>query len=113
MIPKNILPIAFGLLMASVDVSMMSVAKLTHLGKLPYLGGLILSMGIYTLQPVLFLKALTFESMVATNLIWNLVSSVVVTLLGIFYFGERVKGLRLLAVLIGLFSLVLFAFTDE
>lgn len=110
MIPK---PIAFGLIMAGIDIGMMSVAKLTHLGKLPYLGGLALSTAIYSMQPILFLKALSFESMVATNLVWNLVSSVVVTLLGIFYFGERVKGLRLLAVLIGLFSLVLFTFTDE
>jgi hypothetical protein len=113
MIQKHILPIAFGLVMAGLDIGMMSVAKLTHLGKLPYLGGLSLSTAIYSLQPILFLKALSFESMVATNLVWNLVSSVVVTLLGIFYFGETVKGLRLLAVLIGLFSLLLFAFTDE
>ena len=113
MIPTHFLPITFGVAMAGVDIGMMSVAKLTHLGKIPYLAGLITSMGIYALQPFLFLKALTFESMLATNLVWNLVSSVVVTLLGVFYFKESVKGLRLLAVTIGILSLVLFAFTDE
>ena len=110
---KHFLPITFGLAMAGVDIGMMTVAKLTHLGKLPYVTGLLGSMAIYTLQPILFLKALTFESMLATNLVWNLVSSVVVTLLGVFYFKESVKGLRLLAVLIALLSLGLFAFTDE
>lgn len=113
MIPKHLWPITFGLGMAGVDIGMMSVAKLTHLGKLPYATGLLISTAIYALQPFLFLKALTFESMLATNLVWNLVSSVVVTLLGVFFFKESVKGLRLLAVLIGLCSLVLFAFTDE
>jgi hypothetical protein len=113
MFPQHFLPITFGLAMASVDICMMSVAKLTHLGKIPYLAGLLGSMAIYALQPVLFMKALTFESMLATNLIWNLVSSVVITLLGVFYFKESVKGLRILAVLIALLSLVLFAFTDE
>jgi drug/metabolite transporter (DMT)-like permease len=113
MFPKHFLPITFGLAMASVDICMMSVAKLTHLGKIPYLAGLLGSMAIYVLQPILFMKALTFESMLATNLIWNLVSSVVVTLIGIFFFKESVKGLRLLAVLIALLSLGLFAFTDE
>jgi len=99
--------------MASVDICMMSVAKLTHLGKIPYLAGLLGSMGIYALQPVLFMKALTFESMIATNLIWNLVSSVVISLIGVFFFKESVKGLRLLAILIALLSLVLFAFSNE
>jgi len=113
MIPKSILPIAFGLVMAGLDIAMMSVAKFTHLGKLPYIGGLALSTALYSLEPFLFIKALSFESMVAVNLIWNLVSSVVVTLIGIFFFKESVKGLRLLAVLIGLFSLGLFAITDE
>jgi len=113
MFPKHFLPITFGLAMASVDICMMSVAKLTHLGKIPYLAGLLGSMGIYALQPVLFMKALTFESMIATNLIWNLVSSVVISLIGVFFFKESVKGLRLLAILIALLSLVLFAFSNE
>jgi EamA domain-containing membrane protein RarD len=111
MIP--IISILFGLMMAGIDIGMMSVSKLTHLGKLPYVGGLALSTAIYALQPFLFLKALSFESMVAVNLVWNLTSSLMVTLIGIFFFKESVKGLRLLAVLIGLCSLILFAFTNE
>lgn len=103
----------FGLLMAGIDIAMMGLAKLTHLRKLPYASGLALSTAIYALQPFLFLKGLSFESMTVMNLIWNLVSSVVVTLLGVFYFGETVKGVRWVAILLGLFSLGLFAFTDE
>lgn len=99
--------------MAGLDIAMMSITKLTHTGKLPYGMGITAATLLYTLQPSLFLKALSFESMIAVNLVWNLVSSVVVTLLGIFVFNESVRGLRILAVIMALFSLLLFAFTDE
>jgi drug/metabolite transporter (DMT)-like permease len=47
------------------------------------------------------------------NLIWDLTSDVLVTILGVFYFKESIKGLRWLAVLFALFSLGLFAYTDD
>jgi drug/metabolite transporter (DMT)-like permease len=106
-------PFAFGLIMATVDIGMMGLAKLTHIGKIPYLPGLLGATALYALQPFLFFKALEVEPMFAANLIWNLTSSVVITLLGVFYFGEKVNGLRLIAMLMGLFSLVLFGITDS
>jgi len=109
----NIIPIAFGLVMAALDIGMMSITKLTSIGKIEYLPGLLAATAIYALQPFIFLKALSIESMLSANLIWNMTSSVVITLLGIFYFGEKVKGLRLVAVAMGLFSLGLFAITDS
>jgi multidrug transporter EmrE-like cation transporter len=92
---------------------MMAVAKITHQGNLPYMGGLALSTLIYAPQPYLFLKAMNFENMTAVNLIWNLTSDVMVTLMGIFYFGEKIAGLRWVAVGMALFSLCLFAYTDK
>jgi multidrug transporter EmrE-like cation transporter len=50
--------------------------------------------------------------MTVVNLIWNLSSDVLVTLIGVFYFGETIKGLRWIAVCMALFSLGLFAYTD-
>jgi len=109
----NIIPIAFGLAMATIDIGMMSIAKLTSIGKIPYLPGLLGATALYALQPFIFFKALAIEPMFAVNLIWNLTSSIVITLLGVFYFGEKIKGLRLVAVAMGLFSLGLFAVTDS
>jgi len=113
MIPKHIIPLLIGLLMASLDIGMMSVAKLTNLGRVPYLGGLAASTALYSLQPFLFLQALRFESMVAANLLWNLISMIVVTLIGVFFFNESIKGLRIVAILLGLLSIGLFTFTEE
>jgi len=109
----NILPIVFGVVMAALDIGMMGIAKITHQGKLPYLSGLALSTLIYAPQPYLFLKAMKFENMTAVNLIWNMTSDIMVTLMGIFYFGESIAGLRWVAIIMALFSLGLFAYTDK
>ena len=107
----SILPIIFGLSMALLDVGMMGVAKLTHQKKFSYLSGLLLSTAIYTPQPYLFLKAMNFENMTAVNLIWNLSSNLIVTLMGVFYFGEKIAGLRWVAIGMAMFSLCLFAYS--
>ena len=99
--------------MAVVDILMMTISKLTVLGKIPYARGLFTATAIYTAQPYLFINALSIEGMAAANLIWNTVSSIVVTLVGVFYFGESIKGLRILAMILGIFSLILFAYTDS
>jgi drug/metabolite transporter (DMT)-like permease len=99
--------------MASLDVVMMSLGKFASKGKLAY--GTALGMGTlaYSLEPYIFFKSLKYESLTAMNLIWDLTSDVIVTCLGVFYFGESIKGLRWLAVLFAVFSLALFAYTDD
>ena len=108
----NMITIFFGIGMALLDIGMMSVVKITSKKQLTYSTGLLLSTLIYAPQPYLFLKALKFENMTIVNLIWNLSSNVLVTLIGVFYFGETIKGLKLIAICMALFSLGLFAYTD-
>ena len=50
--------------------------------------------------------------MVVTNLTWNLASNILVTIAGVFFFGESIKGLKWLAIALSLFSLGIFAYTD-
>jgi multidrug transporter EmrE-like cation transporter len=109
----SFLPIAFGLVMASLDIVMMFTCKFVQLGSIPYGVGLTLATLAYSLQPYLFVKSMNYENMTTTNLVWNLSSDVVVTLSGIFVFGESIKGLRWLAILMSLMSLTLFAYTDD
>ena len=109
----NMLPIWFGVVMALLDIIMMSSAKMIHTGSLSWNVGFPLSTGSYALQPFLFLKALSHSNMTVTNLIWNLASDILVTLQGVLIFGESIKGLRWLAIAMSLFSLGLFAYTDS
>ena len=77
----NVLPIVFGVIMASIDILMMSTAKMVSEGTLSSAVGVPLAVGLYALEPLVFLRALHFEGMVITNLVWNLVSDVIVTCL--------------------------------
>ena len=109
----SILPIFMGLLMASLDVVMMSLGKFAVKGQISEATALTLGTLVYSLEPYIFFTSLKYESLTAMNLIWDLTSDVLVTILGVFYFGESIKGLRWVAVLFALFSLGLFAYTDS
>lgn len=108
----DMLPIVFGAVMALIDISMMGTLKLVDQGKLAYAIGFPVATALYAFEPYIFLKAMTHSNMVVTNLIWNLASNILVTLTGVFFFGESIKGLKWLAIALSLFSLGIFAYTD-
>jgi len=108
----DLLPIVFGIVMALIDISMMGTLKLVDQGKLAYALGFPVATLLYAFEPYVFLKAMTHSNMVVTNLIWNLASNILVTLTGVLFFGESIKGLKWLAIGLSLFSLAIFAYTD-
>jgi drug/metabolite transporter (DMT)-like permease len=109
----SLLPIAFGLCMASLDVIMMSLGKFSSKGVIPYGTALTLGTLTYSIAPYIFFKSLNYESLTTMNLIWDLTSDIVVTLVGVFYFKESIKGLRWLAVIFAMFSIGLFTYTHD
>jgi multidrug transporter EmrE-like cation transporter len=108
----DLLPIFFGIVMALIDINMMGTLKFVDQGKLAYAVGLPIATLLYAFQPYVFLKAMAHSNMLTTNLIWNLASNIMVTLLGVFFFKEKVKGLKWLAIGLSLFSLGIFAYSD-
>jgi len=108
----DMLPIVFGTVMALIDISMMGTLKLVDQGKLAYAVGLPVATLLYAFEPYVFLKAMTHSNMVTTNLIWNLASNILVTLTGVFFFRESIKGLKWLAIALSIFSLAIFAYSE-
>jgi multidrug transporter EmrE-like cation transporter len=109
----NLIPIGFGIVMAVIDMIMMSLVKQTSLKKLAAGFGLPIAAAVYALEPFVFFKSLKYESMTVMNLIWDLTSDILVTLMGIFWFQEQVKGLRILAMGFAFLSIGLFAYTGD
>ena len=109
----SMLPIFFGTLMAFVDIFMMSSVKMISKGTILSSWGIPLAVCLYALEPLIFLKAMKYEGMVVTNLVWNLMSNVIVTAQGILIFGESMKGVRWIGICMSIFSLGLMAYTDE
>lgn len=109
----SLAPILIGTIMAVIDIVMMGAVKMVSLRTLRWQIGIPLAVGLYALEPLIFLHALNTESMIVINLVWNLLSNVIVTLQGVFLFGESVKGLRWLGIAMSLVSLTLLSYTDD
>jgi multidrug transporter EmrE-like cation transporter len=107
----NIVPLGFGALMASIDASMLSFIKTIHLQKIQ-IGWILLPMLIYSLQPVLFYMSLQYETLTVMNLLWDVVSDVLITLIGLFIFQEKIGPYKKLGVILSLFSIVLLSLND-
>ena len=107
----KMLPVFFAVMMTLVDIFMMGTVKLITLGKLPswFFG---LSMLSYGLQPMIFIQATRSGGIALSNLIWNLMSNIIITVLGVFYFGEKMRGVKWIGVGMGLFAMVLLASDD-
>lgn len=106
-------PILFGTAMAIIDIGMMTLLKMISIKSIQWSVGLPLAIFLYALEPLIFLKAMKYEGMVVTNLVWNLMSNIIVTLQGVLIFGESVKGLRWLGIAMSLVALGLLAITDD
>lgn len=109
----SILPIMFGVAMAAVDVVMMFTAKFVSLGSVSYGLGLTIATLVYSVQPYLFIKATKLENMTVSNLIWNLISNILVTFSGVIVFKESIKGLRWVAIGMSMIALLLFAYSTD
>ncbi|NBR60517.1 hypothetical protein EB118_09735 [bacterium] len=109
----SLLPIFFGALLSIIDIAMMGLAKMVKIGSLSWNVGIPVAIAIYALEPIVFLKALDYEGIAVTNLIWNLISNIVVTVQGVIIFGEKIRNIRWVATGMSLVALALFAYTDN
>ena len=111
----SVLPVAFGVVMAALDLVMMSTIKQVGTGSWPIRTGLPFATLVYALEPFIFLQAMktTGEGLAVVNLVWNLASDIMVTLMGVIWFGEKLHGTRWIAVGMSLVALALFAYTDK
>jgi drug/metabolite transporter (DMT)-like permease len=64
---------------------------------------------MYGFQMPLFFYGLNVSSMAELNIIWNLMSIILVTILGLFYFKEKISNMKTIALFLGLASLMLFS----
>jgi hypothetical protein len=105
------IPFAFGAVMATIDVFMLSAIKIIGT-KAKYLKWMIVPTLVYAIQPWIFLSSLKFETMTVMNLVWDLMSDVLVTIVGIYYFGEKLGPVKTLGVFTALISIALLAYDD-
>jgi len=103
--------LAFGLAMAILDVIGLGIVKKVSMNYSKL--WMIIPTIIYMFQPWIFLSALNVSSLTIMNLSWDLISDILVTLLGIFYFKEKIAGTHMIGLLLGGLSLILLSQKDQ
>lgn len=93
--------------MASIDGLSMSLLKARHVGMLKGSWVFPLSMLIYSTQPLIFYNALTHESMTIMNLLWDILSDILVAAIGFFVFGETLTYLQCLGLVMSFVGITL------
>lgn len=99
--------LGFGGTMAGIDVLILSTLKAYNLKWIEWRGIILLSMLLYACQPLLFLESLKYNTLTEMNLLWDVMSDVFVTIIGLFYFSEKLPKLKQLGVILSLVSIFL------
>lgn len=68
---------------------------------------------VYAVNPFIFLKALSAETMTIMNLVWDLVSDITVTLIGVFVYGEQIAPVKRIGVVLSFVSLFLMTYEGD
>lgn len=101
------IPLGLGLLMASIDAFILSGLKAQHVGhlRIPYF--MLIPTIVYALQPWIFSFSLNYSSLIIMNLLWDLLSGVIVTTVGLYWFGETLSIPKKIGVILSFVSIIL------
>jgi multidrug transporter EmrE-like cation transporter len=106
------IPLRFALTMATFDVIMMSIIKSYNIGYLRGIKWMIIPTISYAIQPWIFLNSLNYQSMIVMNLLWDVISDVLVTANGYFIFGEVLTRTQWIGVGLSIVSIYLLTYKD-
>lgn len=107
----KIIPLLYGTYMGVIDTVMLGLIKAIHLGWFNK-SMMIVPTFLYALQPWLFAASMQYESMVVMNLIWDVISDLMVTASGLFFFKEKVSRTKMLGVFLAMIAVVLMAWPE-
>ena len=107
----NIHTLIFGLLFGTIDACSLPIIKAVSAGlnfkwmAIPFM--------LYAASPFVFLKGLAGESLTILNLVWDLSSDVIVTLIGLFFFKEVIPSTKLIGVCLSFIALFLMSYDGD
>lgn len=104
----NLNILRYGLGMAVLDVAAFPIVKNVSLGLNPM--WMIIPVCLYALEPIVLLNSLKHETLTVMNAMWDVLSDVLVTCVGLFYFGEKVSWTKLCGVILSIISIGLLAY---
>lgn len=95
----------------SETVAMTALTKYSKLSNKYYL---ILGMALYGLLiPYMIIISLNYSGIGTVNLLWNIITTVSMIIIGYYIFKEKVNHLHLLSLLLGIASIIILYLADE
>ena len=108
----NLIPIAMATAMAFIDTIVLSGLKEYDMGTNTWRVIVPISMLVYSLQPYIFLQSLQYESMTVMNILWDVISDIMVTIVGLFYFKEKISSLKQVGLAFAFVAIVLMSYDE-
>ena len=109
------IPILYGFAMAVIDVIVLSSVRLIsekHLETTRLLRYMIAPTLLYALQPWIFYNALNFEGLAITNLLWNVISDLLLSFIGIFYFKEQLGSYKKIGIAASVIAIIFMSLKE-
>lgn len=101
------IPILFALAMACVDVVILSTLKMKHNGTIQTSWILVLAFLVYGCQSLIFYKSLDYANLTNMNIMWDVSSDVLVTIVGIYLFKEAVTSQQCMGIGLAIIAILL------
>lgn len=102
----------FGLAFGLLDALCLPIVKSVSIGTFaPVM--MLIPVILYGASPLIFLKGLEGETLTILNLVWDLTSDVVVTLIGLLVYAEQISSIKKLGVLLSFVSLFLMTYEGD
>jgi len=95
--------IGYASIMAGIDIISLGTVKGVFTKALPF-WMLFVAVAVYAIQPLLFYHAMTFEGLAVMNSLWDLISGILVTLVALFYFKEKITTTKLVGILFSILA---------
>ena len=106
------IPLIFAAFMALIDGVVLSWFKSYSTGGIVWKSIVPFGMLLYSIQPLIFLESLKYETMTVMNILWDITSDIIVTGMGLFYFKEKLSPMKMLGVAFAFISIVLLSYED-
>jgi multidrug transporter EmrE-like cation transporter len=105
----NVRTLLYGLVFGLLDASSLPVVKNVSIGWSRW--WLIVPVALYAISPFIFLSALkSGETLTIMNLVWDLTSDVIITIIGLVIYAEKLSPVKLLGVVFSFISLFLMTY---
>lgn len=106
---NTLIAVAFGFVMALIDVFVLTALRLKHKQPDQYVWVHVLAFIVYGFQSILFYKSLDYANLVVMNMLWDVSSDILVSLVGFFFLKEVLSNSQILGVLLGIASVALLS----